>query len=109
MTQLNTLGIRRTRRPAVDRKFSGLRKLVRSRTSAVAALINMMTGASIRIASANVTPWAARLNVGSGMRAMTAAMSGPSVAIITHVAAKGAQKRAMLRCESRKGHYTRNR
>jgi hypothetical protein len=60
--------------------------------------MSMITGASIRIASANATPWAARLNVGSGSRAITAARNGPSVAIMTQVAAKGAQKRAMLRC-----------
>jgi hypothetical protein len=59
----------------------------------------MMTGASMRIATANATPWAARLNVGSGSRAMTAARNGPSDAIITHVAANGAQKKRIDRWE----------
>ena len=68
-------------------------------TTDVAALINMMTGASIRIARANATPCAARLNVGSGSRAMIAARNGPSDAIITQVAARGAQNLKMERCE----------
>ena len=72
-------------------------------TSDVEALMSMMTGASIRIASAKATPYAAKLTVGSGSRAMIAARKGPSVAIMIHVAAKGAQKRAMARCVWRKG------
>ena len=51
----------------------------------------MITGASIRIANANATPCAARLNFGSARRAMTAARNGPSTAIIIHVAASGSQ------------------
>ena len=68
-----------------------------SSTSAVEALMSMMTGASIRIAKAKATPCAARLNLASARRAMTAARNGPSVAIMIQVAASGTQKRKMYR------------
>src|SRR5690606_17690810 len=98
-------GISTIRRSAVPKAFSihpnrrSFTKLRSSRTSAVAALISMMTGDSTRTASANATPWAARLNVGSGSRAMTDARNGPSDAIITHVAARGSQKKRIERCD----------
>jgi hypothetical protein len=72
-------------------------KLTRSFTRDVAALMSMITGASIRIASAKATPCAARLYVGSGSRAIIAAKNGPSEAIMTQVAAKGTQKRRIER------------
>ena len=65
--------------------------------------MSMMTGASMRMASANATPWAARLNLGSASRAMRAARNGPSIAIITHVAASGSQKKKMYLFECLKG------
>ena len=46
-------------------------------------------------AMAKATPWAARLGFGSGSRAMRAARKGPSMAIISQVAARGDQNRAM--------------
>ena len=55
----------------------------------------MITGDSIRIAKANATPWAARLIVGSGRRAIMAARKGPSAAIISQVADSGDQNRVM--------------
>ena len=65
--------------------------------------MSMITGASIKIASANVTPYAPKLNSGSGRRAIIAAKNGPSEAIMTHVAANGAQKSRMPRWVRRKG------
>ena len=60
-------------RQSAREKFRSLMKLARPFTIDVAALINMMTGASIRMASAKATPCAARLKVGSESRAMIAA------------------------------------
>ena len=45
------------------------------------------------IPNAMATPQAARLNLGSGSRAIMAARNGPSAAIMSHVAARGAQKK----------------
>jgi hypothetical protein len=59
----------------------------------VEALINMMTGDSIRMANAKATPYAARLIVGSAILAMMAAKKGPSVAIISHWKDSGSQNR----------------
>ncbi len=67
-----------------------------SLTSAVDAVIIIMMGDSTINAKENATPYAARLNLGSGRRAMIAAIKGPSVAIISHVAASGAQNFAIL-------------
>jgi hypothetical protein len=61
----------------------------------------MMTGASTRIAMAKATPQAARLYLGSGRRAMTAARKGPYSAIINHVRASGTQKMKIDRVERR--------
>ena len=57
--------------------------------------MSMMTGPSARIAIAKATPYAARLILGSGSRAMVAARSGPSTAIMSQVAARGDQKRVI--------------
>ncbi|MND02945.1 hypothetical protein D3C83_225350 [compost metagenome] len=56
-----------------------------------------MIGASAIQASANATPYAARLSTASGIRATIAAMYGPSTDIMSHVAASGAQKRIIVR------------
>ena len=60
----------------------------------------MITGASMSMAKAIATPQAARLSLGSARRAMRAATNGPSAAIMSQVAARGAQKRAMRPAES---------
>ena len=73
------------------------RKPGRASTSAVAAESIMITGASTMIANAKATPWAARLYLGSGRRAMTAARKGPSTAIISQVACRGSQNRERRR------------
>ena len=52
----------------------------------------MMIGASRNRAKEKAMPYAARLNLGLAIRAMIAAKKGPSIAIISQVAAKGAQK-----------------
>ena len=70
-----------------------------SSTSAVEALSSMITGASTSTAIAIATPYAASPSVGSGSRATTAARYGPSTAIITHVAASGAQNAKIPRAE----------
>ena len=57
--------------PSANRRRA--RKLAASSTSAVEALISMMTGDSMMMANANATPNAARLAVASGNRAMMAA------------------------------------
>ena len=57
--------------------------------------MSIITGASTRIAIEKATPYAARLILGSGSRAMRAARSGPSSDIMIHVAARGDQKRVM--------------
>ena len=69
-------------------------------TSAAAALMIMMIGASTSIASENATPNAARLNLASGNRAISAVRNGPSSDIISHVAASGSQNTAMRRVVS---------
>jgi hypothetical protein len=61
-------------------------------TSVVAALNIMITGASITNAKEKATPYAARLNLGSGNLAISAERNGPSTDIINHVAARGSQK-----------------
>jgi hypothetical protein len=101
MTSRNTLGMRSTTIASVTPTFSVYVKF-RSRRNATASVARavdadmiMMTGASTRIAHAYATPWAARLNLGSARRAMTAASSGPSTDIMSHVAASGTQKRKM--------------
>ena len=78
-------------------KRRSARKLGASSTSAVEALISMMTGDSTMIAKANATPNAARLGAASGSRAMIAARYGPSIAIISHVPASGSQKTKIRR------------
>ena len=50
-----------------------------------------MIGDSASIASTKATLKAARFSFGSPRRAMTAAMNGPSQAIISHAAAIGSQ------------------
>src|SRR5512143_476290 len=50
-----------------------------------------MMGDSRSMANAKATPYAARLNLGSARRAITAAMKGPSRDIIIHVEARGHQ------------------
>ena len=57
----------------------------------------MITGASTITATAQATPYAARLWLGSGSRAMRAARNGPSNAIISQVEASGNQNRRMSR------------
>ncbi|MBK9965895.1 MAG: hypothetical protein IPP07_13715 [Holophagales bacterium] len=56
-----------------------------------------MIGASATNARASATPNAARLCFGSGRRATRAATNGPSVAIISQVAASGSQNRKIVR------------
>ena len=55
----------------------------------------MMIGDSTIQARAEATANAARFSLGTGRRAMTAARNGPSAAIISQVAWRGSQKRAM--------------
>ena len=49
----------------------------------------MIIGASIINANENATPYAARLNFGSGILAISAAIYEPSIDIINQVAARG--------------------
>jgi hypothetical protein len=74
-------------------KFLNLRYEFLSFARAVDALMIMMTGASMNTAKENATPNAARLNLGFASLAMMAARKGPSMAIISHVAASGIQKK----------------
>ena len=73
-------------------KFRSLIKEFLSLTSAVDALMIMMIGASTRRAIEKAIPYAARLNFGSFNLAIMAARKGPSVAIMSQVAARGIQK-----------------
>ena len=68
----------------------------RARASST-AVSSIMIGDSTSHASENATPYAARLNAASGMRAMIAATYGPSADIISHVAARGSQKTRIVR------------
>jgi hypothetical protein len=74
-------------------KFLNLMYESLSFARAVDALMIMMTGASMNTAKEKATPNAARLNLGFASLAMIAARKGPSVAIISHVAASGIQKK----------------
>ena len=65
-------------------------------TSAVDALIIIITGASITNAKEKATPNAAKLYFGSGNLAIIAAMKGPSIDIINQVAASGSQNLNIL-------------
>ena len=67
-------------------------------TRAVDADMIIMIGASTIRAKENATPYAARLNLGSAILAITAAISGPSVDIISHVAANGSQNLKISFC-----------
>ena len=106
VTNANTGGMMPTRTTAVTPASSrnvnrrSARKDCRSRTSALDAVSSIMIGDSASHASANATPYAARLNAASGIRAMIAATYGPSMAIISHVAANGSQNARMNRVRS---------
>ena len=95
----NTTGIRKITMIKVIKpfkkyvKFLNLRKESLSITNAVEALIIMMMGDSISTAKENAIPKAAKLNFGAANRAITAANTGPSAAIMSQVAAKGTQKK----------------
>ncbi len=95
--KLKTGGSRRTPSARVTVALSAWVKVRRRRydarsvTSAVAALIIMITGASASRAKLKATPNAARLYSGDPSRAMIAVRNGPSTDIISHVAARGSQ------------------
>ena len=57
----------------------------------------MTTGPSTIRARAKVTPKAARFDAESGRRAITAATTGCSMAIMIHMAARGSQNQKMRR------------
>ena len=77
-------------------KFLNLLKEKQSFTSAVDALIIIITGASITNAKEKATPNAAKLYFGSGNLAIIATIKGPSIDIISHVAASGSQNLNIL-------------
>ena len=72
-------------------------------TKAVEALRSIIIGASMSIANDPAIPNAARLNLASLSLAMNAMRKGCSRAIISHVRARGPQKRKILRFVSLSG------